>query len=118
MGSIDLGGSVSLPQLQQQCCGGRYRVGAQPRPELRCMRYGQRTAAVMTAEIKSSEFGFRGRVRVHLPHTAGVRRRGGDRQGYRGEGAHQQQNQQKSGGQAMHKWLCGRSPASTQETGG
>jgi len=40
---------------------------------------------------------------VHwLSHAAGVCRRSRDRQRHRGKSAHQQQNQQQSGGQAVH----------------
>lgn len=48
-------------------------------------------------------------VVVHpLPHTAGMWQRSGDRQSDRGESAHERENEQQSGGQAMHGWLASR----------
>ena len=44
-------------------------------------------------------------VMHRLPDAAGVRRRSRDRQGHRGKSAHQQQNQQYSGSQAVHEGL-------------
>lgn len=53
-----------------------------------------------------------------LPHAAGMWNRRGDRHGHWGEHAHQQQNQQQSGGQTTHKtWRQIHAAAPTLEKG-
>ena len=71
---------------------------------LRPLRNGQRTATIaLAASGKSLELGIVGSTIVHrLPHAAGMRRRGRDRQSHGSEDTHQQQNQHESGGQSMH----------------
>jgi hypothetical protein len=49
------------------------------------------------------ELGIVGRTPMHrLPQATGVRRCGGNRQSHRDQHAREQQNEQQSGGQAMH----------------
>jgi hypothetical protein len=56
-------------------------------------------AVVLTSSRWSAKLGIVRAVSVHrLAHAAGVWRRGGDRQSYGGEGAHEHQGQQQPGG--------------------
>jgi hypothetical protein len=52
------------------------------------------------------DFEAAGAVLVHwLPHAAGMRRRRGDCQSNGGKSAHEHENKQQSGGQAVHGWF-------------
>ena len=63
------------------------------------MGSGDRWAAILMVAADILDPQAAGAVIVHgLPHTAGMRQRRGDRQRYRSEGAHEQQNKQQSGG--------------------
>jgi hypothetical protein len=55
--------------------------------------------------IPRFELGVVRRVLMELPQAALMRGWSGDRQGYRDENAHEQQNQQQSGGQGTHECL-------------
>ena len=70
---------------------------------------GDGRAAILMVAANILDFQAAGAVIVHgLPHTAGMRQRRGDRQRYRGKRAHEQQNKQQSGDQAVHGWLVAR----------
>lgn len=72
-------------------------------PGLGGLADGERATAVVAAAIRCRKFSpVRSPVVNRLPGTAGMRSRSGDRQRHRGKGAHEQQKDQKSGGQAMH----------------
>ncbi len=67
-----------------------------------------RRTTIVTLTAHCLDVPAAGAVVVHrLPHTAGMRQGSGNRQGRRGQCAHEQQDKQQSGGQAIHGWLRG-----------
>jgi hypothetical protein len=64
---------------------------------------GDRRAAVAMFAAHRLNFNAARAIVVHwLPHTAGVRDGSRERQSHGGQSAHEGENEQQSGGQAMH----------------
>ncbi len=77
--------------------------------------YGAAAVVVTTTRIVDDTSGGIGDRRIvavmnRLPEAAGMRRRSGGRQRYRGEIPHEREQQQQSGSQAMHVFCVKRNP--------
>lgn len=81
-------------------------IGSKARVDFGPMAGSGRRAAVMTFAASGLEFKAAGAVIMHwLPHATGMWQRSRYRQGHGGKRAHEQQNEQQSGGQAVHGWF-------------
>jgi hypothetical protein len=93
-------------RLRRQVGQQRVNIGIDVRAEFRPVGGGDRRAAVVAFAANVSDFDAAGAMLVHwLPHAAGMRRRRGDCQSYGGKSAHEHENKQQSGGQAVHDWF-------------
>ncbi len=101
----DVNRGTNRSLLRSRTRGRGRDLRAHPKTHMRPLRNRQRTAAiVLAASWRSMELRVVGSTIVHrLPHATSVHRRCGDRQSHRDESAHQQQNQQQSGDETMHK---------------
>jgi hypothetical protein len=80
-------------------------IGVDAGTKLSPMRGSNRRAAVAAPAANRLDLQGGNAVMVHrLPHTAGMRYGSGDRQSRGGESAHEGENKQQSGGQAVHGW--------------
>jgi hypothetical protein len=84
-------------------------IGLRAQAGLGPVRGGHRWATTATFAASGPEFKATGAMIVHrLPYTAGMRQGSRDRQTHGKESAHERENEQQSGGQAVHGWLVAR----------
>ena len=93
-------------RLRWQVSQQRVNIRVDARAKFGPLDRGHRRAAVAMFAAKVLDFDAAGAMLVHwLPHAAGMRRRRGDCQSYGGKSAHEHENKQQSGGQAVHGWF-------------